>query len=127
MRKLNGHNEHAPQRTARPLLSVAELARLIGVNPSTLYRAINRGDFPLPIVRFGNRIQVPRAAAEKLIHGSVVATVPGSAESPDGAERYCASCSAPLGALSSCSAGRRMRTRANPRRWLSDSHDEGRE
>jgi excisionase family DNA binding protein len=111
MRKPSTPNTEARLRTAGPLRSVSELATLIGVNRSTLYRAINRGDFPLPIVRFGSRIQVPRAAAEKLINGGVVAAAPGVDGRPDGPHRYCGSCSAPLGALSSCSAGRRMRSR----------------
>lgn len=54
-----------------PLLSITELAALVGVNPATLYRTINRGEFPLPIVRLGTRMQVPRVAVERLLHGDV--------------------------------------------------------
>ena len=45
-------------RTAeRRWLSVAELARELGMSPMTLYRAIAAGEFPA--VRIGRRIVVP--------------------------------------------------------------------
>lgn len=100
--------------TKSPLLTVPELASLIGVNRSTLYRAINRGDFPLPIVRFGNRIQVPRAAAEKLIYGGPLPSVPGTPESGEEPLLYCASCSAPLRGRLSCSAGHKTQNLGRP-------------
>jgi predicted DNA-binding transcriptional regulator AlpA len=99
----------APARTERPLLGIPELSALIGVNPSTLYRAINRGDFPLPIVRFGNRIQVPRAAAEKMIYGSARPAIPGLSERADGDQHLCAFCSAPLRRPPGCAGGRKLR------------------
>jgi len=53
--------------TKSPLLTVPELASLIGVNRSTLYRAINRGDLSAPDCEVRESYSGTRAAAEKLI------------------------------------------------------------
>ncbi len=53
----------------KPLLSVAEVAVIIGRDRSTLYDAINEGTFPLPIVRLRRQIFVPRAAVDRLLAG----------------------------------------------------------
>ena len=53
-----------------PLVGISELANILGMHRSTLYRSIDAGRFPLPVVRIGARITVPRAAVEKLFaHG----------------------------------------------------------
>lgn len=92
---------------AHPLLTIGELAEIVGVNPSTLYRAITREDFPVPIVRFGDRIRVPRAAVEALIYGDDRGDA--SSDSSDRSEGYSSSC-ATRRRLASCSAGRKSRT-----------------
>ena len=44
-------------------LSVKEAAALLGVNPLTVYEAINRDEFPH--VRVGRRVLIPRSALQK--------------------------------------------------------------
>src|SRR5258708_1925347 len=56
--------------TARAFLSVEETAVLLGLSRSTLYRSLQRGDFPVPAVQVNGRIRVPRKAVERLIEGS---------------------------------------------------------
>jgi len=74
-------NERTGTARERPLLTIPELADLVGMHPSTLYRAITRGDFPVPIVRFGDRIRVPRVAVERLLYGEDTrAARPGSSD-----------------------------------------------
>jgi excisionase family DNA binding protein len=53
----------------KPLLSVEEVAVMLGETRSTLYRAIKAGDFPLPIFRIGRRIRIPRRSVERLLSG----------------------------------------------------------
>ena len=79
-----------------PLLSITELAALVGVNPATLYRTINRGEFPLPIVRLGTRMQVPRVAVERLLHGDVAPDSRVPCEAGPLPSIHCPSCRAPL-------------------------------
>ena len=55
--------------STKPFLSVEETALLVGESRATLYRAIQRGDFPLPVVRLGARLRVPRRAVERLLEG----------------------------------------------------------
>ena len=45
-----------------PLLTVSQVAVLLGCDRSTLYRAIVAERFPLPVVRLNRRILVPRVA-----------------------------------------------------------------
>lgn len=53
----------------KPFLSVSEVAVLFGTHRATLYRSIERGDFPLPVVVLNGRRRVPRVAVERLLHG----------------------------------------------------------
>jgi predicted DNA-binding transcriptional regulator AlpA len=83
------------RQQADPLLTIPQLASMAGLHASTLYRSLERGDFPLPLIRLGSRVRVSRAAAERLIHGAPspappapVAAVAKSTESPP----YCAAC-----------------------------------
>ncbi|HZD66010.1 MAG TPA: helix-turn-helix domain-containing protein [Acidimicrobiales bacterium] len=62
------------QRLARkPLLSVEETAILLGQSRSSIYRAIDRGDLPLPVLVISGRRRVPRRAVERLLEGDVPA------------------------------------------------------
>lgn len=57
---------------AKPLLSVSEAALLLGMDRSTLYRAIRNGDVEdLPTARVGRRVRIPRRAVERLVAGQV--------------------------------------------------------
>jgi len=57
----------------KPLLSVEEAAELLGQSRSSLYRAIGRGDLPLPLVTINGRYRIPRVAVERLIDGEILA------------------------------------------------------
>ncbi len=61
----------AKRSTPKPLLSVEETAFLLGETRSTLYRAVKAGTLPLPVLRIGSRIRIPRQAVERLIAGIV--------------------------------------------------------
>lgn len=89
-----------------PLVGLSELAEVLGVHRSTLYRSIERGRFPLPIVRVGARISVPRAAVERLLAGG--ADAPESPPPPPQEDR-CPTCGTRLSARMrpTCSAARR--------------------
>jgi excisionase family DNA binding protein len=56
----------------QPLLSVEEAATLLGQNRSSVYRSIERGDFPLPVFRINGRYRIVRAAVERLLAGEPV-------------------------------------------------------
>jgi excisionase family DNA binding protein len=53
--------------TSKPLLSVSETAVLLGENRATLYRAIQRGEFPLPVFQIGGRMRIARQAVNRLL------------------------------------------------------------
>ena len=55
----------------KPFLSVEEAAMLLGEARSTIYRAVKAGTFPLPVVRIGERLRIPRSAVDRLIAGDV--------------------------------------------------------
>jgi excisionase family DNA binding protein len=56
-------------RSAPALLSVREAAWLLGIGKSTLYRAIESGNCPLPCVVLGKQIRIARVAVERLLAG----------------------------------------------------------
>jgi excisionase family DNA binding protein len=90
-----------PQPLAtKPFLSVSEVAVLFGTHRATLYRSIERGDFPLPVVVLNGRRRVPRVAVERLLHGESQPEVDAVAAEDGGAAP--ASRSRPM-----CSAARR--------------------
>lgn len=53
----------------RPLLSVEEAGEVLGLSRATMYRAIRRGDLPLPLLRISGRWRIPRRALERLLAG----------------------------------------------------------
>ncbi|MGH9131886.1 MAG: helix-turn-helix domain-containing protein [Acidimicrobiales bacterium] len=57
----------------KPLLSVEETAILLGQSRSSIYRAIDKGDLPLPVVKISGRWRVPRRAVERLLEGESAA------------------------------------------------------
>jgi excisionase family DNA binding protein len=97
-------NGRAANSSGKPLLTIREVAELVGVDPSTLYRTISRGDFPVPIVGFGDRIKVPRVAVEKLIYGDDAGAPP---DPPERSPSHCSPCSATKRRPASCSPSRR--------------------
>ncbi len=89
----------------RPLLSVREAATLLGMDPSTLYRAVKRGEVPFPVIQLGGRLRIPRAAIDRLIDGEVSRRE--ATEPPGGHALYCSSCKAALKRPPMCSAARK--------------------
>jgi excisionase family DNA binding protein len=61
------------------LLSVEEAATLLGIDRATCYRAIRNDTLPVPVVRLGGRIRIPRRAVERLLEGvePAVGSLPG--------------------------------------------------
>jgi excisionase family DNA binding protein len=51
------------------LLSVDEVAILLGASRSSIYRSIERGDLPLPAFKINGRIRIARRAVERLLAG----------------------------------------------------------
>lgn len=67
---------HVTPTHLKPLLSVEEVAELLGVHRCTLYRSIERGDFPLPLFQINARWRVPRKAVEALVEGTTAPALP---------------------------------------------------
>ena len=61
-------------RSTKPLLSVEDTAVLLGQSRSSIYRAIDRGDLPLPVFTINGRLRIPRRAVERLLDGDVAPT-----------------------------------------------------
>jgi excisionase family DNA binding protein len=57
--------------SSKPLLSVEEVAILLGESRSSIYRSIERGDLPLPVFRINGRLRIARRAVERLIAGEL--------------------------------------------------------
>ena len=49
-------------------VSVVEAGRLLGYSRNTAYEAIQRGE--LPVIKFGRKMRVPKAALERLLTGT---------------------------------------------------------
>ena len=59
------HQTHRTFRGDRLVLSVAEAGALLGLSRAFAYELVARGE--LPVVRFGRRIVVPKAALLELL------------------------------------------------------------
>jgi excisionase family DNA binding protein len=59
-----------PAWAGRAFLSIEETSVLLGVSRSTLYRSIERGDFPMHVVQLNGRFRVPRRGVERLLEGA---------------------------------------------------------
>ena len=59
----------SPSLGGKKLLSVEDAAMLLDTSRATLYRAIKRGELPLPLFTIGRRLRIPRAAVERLLAG----------------------------------------------------------
>lgn len=57
------------QREAPRFYSVAQVARMFGMSPMTVYRAISAGEFPA--VRIRGRLIVPAKAVEAMAEAAV--------------------------------------------------------
>ncbi len=54
---------HLEKRT----YTVPEFAKLMGLGRSLVYQLVKEGRMPVPVIRLGKRIVVPRAAVDKLL------------------------------------------------------------
>ena len=50
-------------------LDAPAVFRMLGISKNTGYSLIQRNEFPLPIIRAGRRILVPKAAIQRLLMG----------------------------------------------------------
>jgi excisionase family DNA binding protein len=55
------------QAMERQTLTVTEAGQVLGLSRNAAYDAAKRGD--LPVIRFGKRLLVPRAALDRLLNG----------------------------------------------------------
>ncbi len=53
--------------SARRTLTVDEAAPILGISATTLYRAIERGECPIPVLRIGTRVLIPRDALDLVL------------------------------------------------------------
>lgn len=51
--------------------TVAEAADLLRMNPRTLRHWIAEGTFPVPVIRMGSLIRIPRRPLDSLLDGGV--------------------------------------------------------
>lgn len=54
-----------------PLVSVEEAAEILGQSRSSLYRAIERDDVPVPVFTINGRYRIARRSLEQLIAGEL--------------------------------------------------------
>lgn len=54
-----------------PLVSVEEAAEILGQSRSSLYRAIERDDVPVPVFTINGRYRIARRSLERLIAGDL--------------------------------------------------------
>ena len=95
------------------LLTISEVADLLGVHRSTLYRTIGRAGLPLPII--GATMRVPRVAVERMLGGELSTRAPAPLFAPPTVSGlvepayYCSGCGSPLPVSKRpmCSAARR--------------------
>ena len=53
----------------RRTLSVEEAAPILGIGRSLAYQLIERGEFPVRVLRLGGRIMIPRDALDAVLSG----------------------------------------------------------
>lgn len=53
----------------RETCNLIEAAVRLGLGRNQAYEAVKRGDFPVPIIKVGNRIKVPIKPLDRLLNG----------------------------------------------------------
>lgn len=104
------------------LLSVAEAAILLGIDRATCYRAIRNETLPVPVVRLGGRIRIPRRAVERLLDGAEQPTAASQSHQLASAADSCPVCGSPAPSAPTspprrrpiCSAARRSSSAITP-------------
>ena len=70
------------------LLTVAEGAAVLGIDPSTAYGLIRRHEFPTPVIKIGSRWKIPAAPLAALVAGErEPGMFPAPAATPQGVGR----------------------------------------
>ena len=69
MRTLRKQSSEAAAPSPRQFHSVTEVARIFGMSPMTVYRAIAAGEFPA--VRVRGRLIVPARAIEEMVEAAL--------------------------------------------------------
>lgn len=66
--------EALPRELIKPAtLRAHDIAAEIGIDPATLYRWLQRGIFPPPVIKVGRTVRWSRAVVEKFISEGVTA------------------------------------------------------
>lgn len=63
---------HVPDPQQRPTISPEETFRMLGINRSTGYKAIQDGTFPVTVLRVGRLIRIPTAALARLLQAETL-------------------------------------------------------
>jgi len=63
------------------VLSVGEVAEMLGVHPATIRRLVGRGE--LPAIRVGAAVRVPRGFVEGLLASATTASTPAAPAAAD--------------------------------------------
>ncbi|MDP9362629.1 MAG: helix-turn-helix domain-containing protein [Chloroflexota bacterium] len=61
----------------RATATLGEVAALLGIGRSTAYELAQRDALPVPVIRLGRRLVVPRAALDRLLAGDSMDTPSG--------------------------------------------------
>lgn len=56
-----------PVARRKSTYSVTEAAELLGIHRETAYLQIAAGTFPVPVIRVGRRLKIPRAVLDALL------------------------------------------------------------
>ena len=59
--------QNVPGGSAPAVLTVPEVAALMGSSPWTVYESIKRSDFPVPVIRLGKKILFSRTRVYELL------------------------------------------------------------
>ncbi len=62
-----------PSRPERATATIGEVAVALGIARSTAYELAKTDRLPVPILRLGRRMVVPRAALDRVLAGEVAA------------------------------------------------------
>lgn len=52
-------------------LTVIETAEILGISTETLYRSVEKGECPIPVLRFGTRIVFPKDGLDLILRATV--------------------------------------------------------